>query len=331
MKENLSAMPLLEARNTGVSRGLVSEILRYAIHDGPGIRTLVFLKGCPLRCLWCSNPETQKTFTEIAYFKEKCIGCDRCIQLCPYHAVSRTGAGELATDWVACARNCYLGNASAFSCTLKCYSRARKVIGDFMTVEEVMKEVEKDHALYVRTGGGITISGGEPLSQPDFLLDLLTKCRDRGIQTAIETCGHAPWGNFENVIDFLDDIFFDIKAIDAELHRRLTGLSNEMILQNIEKLEALLPSKRYHLILRVPIVPGYNDSKENLRQIFDYICRQLPSIKEIELLGYHRLGRGKYETIGQQYDLREVKPPDQQQMVELEKMAARYGLQPHRE
>ena len=308
-------------------KGLVSEIQRYAIHDGPGIRTLVFLKGCPLRCLWCANPETQRPYPEMAYFKEKCIRCGRCVQLCPYKAIKVSQQGELETDWKICLQECYLSQKIPFECTKKCYSGARRVIGDYLTVEQVMDEVLRDYSLYERTGGGITISGGEPLAQTDFTLRILKRSKEINLHTAIETCSLARWEDFERIAEYLDWVFYDIKTIDPLKHKELTGFSNDLILENIKKLSEISLPLKIHLIIRIPVVPGYTDSPHNIWAISKFVSEELRNVKQVELLPYHRLGRHKYKAIGAEYTLFELKPPQQEEIIRLEEIVKSFNLE----
>ena len=189
----------MHTSDTPEIRGLVFNIQRYSLHDGPGIRTTVFLKGCPLECTWCCNPESQFPKAEISYVADKCIHCGRCIETCPYHAIDVTPDG-LHTDWDICARECYKTQPDIFPCTIKCYSKAREKTGEWMNVDSVLQEVMKDTQVYRESGGGLTVSGGEPMTQYKFVTALFEKAKENWLHIAMETCGFALWENYEKVL-----------------------------------------------------------------------------------------------------------------------------------
>lgn len=279
--------------------GLVSNIQRYSIHDGPGIRTMVFLKGCPLACLWCSNPEGQNQAPELKLNPGLCIACGRCVEVCPTGAAAQADRGRAAEKCTACG-----------ACAEVCPSGARQMVGRRMTVEEVMAEVAKDAPFFRRSGGGVTLTGGEPLLQAAFAAQVLKRCAEKGFDTTLETCGAVGWSAFEPVLPYLNLVLFDLKLIDPDRHQKLTGRSNEQILENAARLAA----SPVEMVVRVPVIPGLNDSRKNLQDIIDF-TRTLEGVGEIHLLPYHRLGEPKYNQLGKVYQLSTLKTLDQEELA----------------
>lgn len=249
--------------------GTVFNIQRFSVHDGPGIRTTVFLKGCPLRCDWCHNPEGIDPEPHIATFRDRCIDCGSCREICDE-------------------KNCI----SCGKCVSACPSGARKRIGERITVDEVMKIVRKDRIYFDESGGGVTFSGGEPLYQPEFLLEILENCRREDIHTTVETSGFAPWTVLEAIHPLVDLFLYDIKSMDDEVHRGRTGRSNELILDNLRKLGGI----HRDIVVRMPIIPDVNDSPGQ-RNAAVHFARSVEGVRNIEELPYHELGRHK-ETVG---------------------------------
>ncbi len=273
-------------------RGWIVSLQRFSVHDGPGIRTTVFLKGCPLHCLWCDNPESQPFDPQIVLREERCIHCGACVAVCPQGAVAgEDAAGRRQID----AENCQLCGR----CVAECYSGALEQVGRLLTAGEVLADVEADRPFYEQSGGGMTLSGGEPTAQPDFARALLLGAQARGIHTAIESCGDAPWTVWEALLPFLDLILYDVKEVDPALHRHLTGTSSERILDNLARLSRVGKP----LVVRRPVIPGYNDSPQSLHRLAK-LLRRLGTMEDIHLLPYHRLGEGKYDRLGQEYALR---------------------------
>ena len=292
--------------------GIVFDIERGAYHDGFGIRTVVFLKGCPLHCLWCSNPEGQSFSTDIAFYEEKCDGCGHCVEVCPEKAIS-SGSGKIRLDRDRCS---FCGK-----CVDVCPSEAIKLIGTAYTPKEVLNEVLKDSVFYHKSGGGVTLSGGEPLAQPDFSEALLKTCKEMGLQTAIETCGSADWQSFERLLKYCDVVLYDFKCIDPEKHKNFTGVSNKRILENAIKVS----KKGIPIIARIVLIPGLNDSKEDFLGLLRFL-RRLKNIVCVDLLPYHKLGIVKYKRLGLKYALTDMEPPDELQVAEYRKHVESFGF-----
>ena len=270
-------------------QGTIFDIMKFAIHDGPGIRTTVFLKGCPLKCLWCHNPESQKREKEISFIPEKCIGCGWCFEHCPQHAhIMQDGKHVLLRD--RCER-CGV-------CAEKCYAKAIEVIGREVTVEEVLTEVLKDKPFYDNSGGGMTVSGGEPMMQFEFTAALLRAAKDAGLHTCLDTSGFAPIDNYLKLLDLVDIFLYDIKDTDPERHKKTTGVPLPPVLDNLKKLDAA----GGRTILRCPLIPGINADDKHLQGIAE-IANSLTHLLEITLHPYHPLGKSKSERIGGQYPL----------------------------
>ncbi len=283
-------------------RGIVFDIQRFSIHDGPGIRTLVFLKGCSLRCEWCSNPESQRFGVEIFFDPSRCIGCGNCAAICVHQAVQKNGDRLIYTRQrcVGCGQ-----------CATQCYAEARVLKGREMPAAEVVQEVLKDEAFYSESGGGVTLSGGEPLEQADFAKAILQACKDHGLHTAIETAGCVPWTSFEKVIAHTDLFLYDLKHLEAETLRASTRADTHQIRSNLEK----LATHKTAIIVRIPVVPGFNDSIETIGEMAR-LAKGL-RIQEIHLLPYHRYGQGKYRLLERVYPF---KGPDKVPQAQLERL-----------
>ena len=280
--------------------GIIFNIQRYSLHDGPGIRTVVFLKGCPLRCRWCCNPESQALRQEVSYYASQCIGkvsCGFCEKTCGFDAIRFNAAGSAIIDWAKCAQCCL--------CAEECPAKAIRKEGQFITVEHVLNEVEKETVFYRGNTGGLTVSGGEPLAQGEFLLALLREAKRRKIHTAMETCGFGDYETLREAAKLLDTILYDIKSLDDEQHRKWTSQSNGIILSNFEKLCADFPA--LPKIVRTPVIPEFNANAEEIRKILLYIQGK-PSIT-FEALPYHRFGMGKYAALGREYSIQGVLEP----------------------
>jgi len=295
-----------------VPTGIVFNIQRFSTQDGPGIRTTVFMKGCPLRCLWCSNPESQKTFAEVAHRDSLCNKCGRCIEACEVQAISLTDNG-VKINRETCTR--------CGKCIEVCAPGALKFYGKEMSVEEVYQEVIRDMLFYQNSGGGVTAGGGEPLSQADFVAELFKQCQDTGIHTCLDTCGYAPSGAWKKVMPYTDLVFFDVKLMDQSIHKKVIGKSNHTIFSGLKlATEAGVP-----VIIRIPIIPGINDSEENITEIARYVAG-IDSLREVNLLPYHRFGESKYAMLDRQYNLSELKPPEHSNLEELVRIIKSFNL-----
>lgn len=294
-------------------KGLVFNIQKFSLHDGEGIRTLVFLKGCPLACQWCSNPEGQSFSPELAYNLEKCIGvaeCDRCLKVCGRDAIAHDDDGRIRIIREQCDH--------CGECAEACPSKALEMVGDSMTAEEVVNAVEEDGGFYVRSGGGLTLSGGEPLSQAEFACDILKSAKRRGLNTAVETSGICPWEAIEAVGPYVDHMFFDIKCMDPFKHEQVTGLPNQSILENYRKTSAYFPSLA--MTVRTPVIPGVNDSAADIQSIRRFL-QQVGKPFVYELLPYHQFGESKYHKLGKKFLMEGVRPPSEEQIKNLKKTA----------
>ena len=250
--------------------GQVFDIQKFSLHDGPGIRTTVFFKGCPLNCWWCHNPESQALGLEMMYQARRCIRCGACEAACSYGAISRNG------DFVSTDREkCTLCGA----CVESCYAEAREIVGKEMTVAQVMTEIERDVTFYDESGGGVTFSGGEPLLQRDFLCSLLMACKDRDIHTTLDTCGFVAWETLDRARRFVDLFLYDIKLMDDAKHREFTGVPNDQILNNLR----MLSEQGHNVVLRLPIIPGVNDDEKNVRQTGEF-ATTLPGLNQVDIL-----------------------------------------------
>ena len=258
--------------------GLIFNIQKFSIHDGQGIRTLIFMKGCPLRCLWCCNPESQRFSEDLLYIRTKCIGCGLCLRACPQKAVRPEDFGIQREKCTVCG-----------SCTQVCYANAKKIAGRWVTRHELLAEIEKDRIVYRNSGGGVTIGGGEPTSQPRFVKALLKDCQGLNLHTAIETCGYGDWGQIGGIFDHVDQIFWDLKCMDPEKHKALTGVTNAVILENARKAAALGRETTF----RIPLIPGCNDDEENVKSTARFVADLGDHVK-LEILSYHRLGEDKF-------------------------------------
>ncbi len=285
-----------------MASGLVFNLQKYSLQDGPGIRTTVFFKGCPLRCLWCHNPESICPRPEVLIMENRCIGCSECRDACPLPgAAGGAGCLDVRQDGCTC---CGL-------CVEACPTGARQMVGREMTVEEVTREVLKDRMFYESSGGGVTISGGEPLNQPEFLIALLQSLRSHGIHTTLDTTGFGRTEDLLAAARLADLVLYDIKAIDDAQHRRLTGVSNRIILENLRRLDR----DHRNIWLRLPVVPGFNDDRRNLQETADFITG-LRNVTLVNFLPFHRTGLDKFERLGREHVLAEVQAPSPEWLAE---------------
>jgi pyruvate formate lyase activating enzyme len=288
---------------------MIFNCMRFGVNDGPGIRTTVFLKGCPLRCIWCHNPESQEGAPSLLYAPERCLSCGDCVIACTHGALWWDGAS------VRDEKKCELCG----DCCNVCVSEARRLAGYQVTSEQLLQTILRDRILYDESGGGVTFSGGEPLSQPEFLEQILIACRDEGIHTTIDTCGHAKPETFIRVCSHADMLLFDLKVMDSELHREVTGVGNEMILENL-KTAAKMPKP---LVVRIPVVPGVNDDPSNISAALEFLISV--GVARVDLLAYHQTGREKYRRMGWECKY-QATPPSSTQMETLRQQFSERGF-----
>ena len=274
-------------------KALILRIEKVSSKDGKGLRTVVFFKGCPLQCAWCSTPESQLPLNEIYYQKESCILCGRCVAACPEHALSiSNNDAEIIRDEKKC-NNCLI-------CAQVCPTRSFKVYGKEMTVEEVMKQIHKDEIFFYHSGGGVTLSGGDVLCQAEFARDLLSACKDSVINTSAELDMYGEYNRIKMLLPYLDSFYVDIKIMDPEMHKKWTGVDNRTILENIKRASADCNQNALHV--RVPLIWDINDSRKNVLETAEF-CRGLANCAELEFLPYHRLGLNTYRLLNREYKL----------------------------
>jgi pyruvate formate lyase activating enzyme len=298
-----------------VIEGTIFNIQRYSIHDGPGIRTTVFLKGCPLKCFWCQNPESQRTQPEIFLVRSNCVSCGKCVTVC------LSGATTLTEKHSIIDRNRCVGCGE---CVTVCPHEARKLVGRYITTDQVMREVLKDMRFYENSGGGVTLSGGEPGAQPEFALSILRSCKEAGLHTVLDTCGYVPWATMKKLLRYTDLVYLDIKSIEPRKHGEATGRPNRLILDNARRIAAYKPIR-----VRVPLIPNFNDSPEDVRGIARFVKKEMGSI-DIDVLPYNKLGEVKYERLDRLCVPAETQPEEYishlQAIIELELKGNRRGI-----
>jgi len=297
--------------------GRILRIEKLSSFDGDGLRTVIFLKGCPLSCQWCSTPESQRPGTDFGVDRNKCTGCFSCVDACPENALT----WDMKTEQFIVDRSLC---TDCRTCVTACPQGARQAWGYTADTDDVFREVEKDSLFYFHSGGGVTLSGGEPLMQPRFCAELLEKCLAHGINTAVETCGQVPWENMAAVLPFIDTLFFDVKHLDSSIHQQLTSAGNERILDNLARVDGT--GHDLSLVVRMPLVPGCNDTADNIRALGN-LCSKLKHLQEIQLLPYHRLGIETYRRLSAPYALEHIQAPDEAFMTHCRTTLEQMGLQ----
>lgn len=279
--------------------GVITNIQVYSLHDGPGVRTLVFLKGCPIRCDWCCNPECINHDLEVEFYNSKCIRCGACLKACQQEAINPDL--ELKSGFKIDKKLCNVCG----DCVEACPVEALKLVGKVVSVDEVMEKVRKDKYFYLTSQGGLTVSGGEPLHQVEFARELLKRAHEENIHTTIETCGYTPWKHYEEILPYLDLILYDIKHMDPVKHKQTTGASNRLILSNLKKL-----SKRgIPIVIRLPLIPSFNLDRDNISETGKFISN-LENVIEVNLMLFHQLGKDKYQRLCREYSLKDLKALD---------------------
>jgi len=291
--------------------GRVINIQKYSVHDGPGIRTTVFFKGCPLDCWWCHNPESQSLNQEIMFFEERCTGCGICVKRCTENAIEIVDNMAVLNEekCTPCSR-----------CTDFCPNDAREFVGKDITVQELMKEIIKDEVFYEESKGGVTFSGGEPLIHVDFLNEILKRCKDRGIHTAVDTSGAVQWEKIEKLIDKIDLFLYDIKLMDNEKHKKYVGTENIVILENLKKLS----HRGANIFVRMPIISGVNDDDNHIDEALRFLSNI--NLLQVNLLPFHKMGRDKYRRIKKDYKLTGLEKPSEERMTEIADRFIRKGI-----
>jgi len=290
--------------------GIIFNIQKFSTEDGPGIRTTIFMKGCPLKCLWCHNPEGKNSEPDLIWYDTKCIAARDCIATCPENALKLTLDG-IQIDRGIC--------TVCGDCVDVCPTAALEVIGQEWTTEALFNEILKDKVFYETSGGGITFSGGEPMMQVNFLKEILVKCKQAGFHNALDTCGSVSWSRYKAIISYIDLVLLDIKILDSSKHLEATGVSNQLILDNAKKLS----SNGIPMWIRTPIIPGYTQSKENILAIGKFIDQELATVQRWDLLAYTNLGRPKYHRLDLPYLLEEVPLLTKQEMTNIWETASK--------
>ncbi|MCR5388062.1 MAG: glycyl-radical enzyme activating protein [Lachnospiraceae bacterium] len=295
-----------------MTKALVTNIQGYSIHDGPGIRTVVFLKGCPLRCKWCANPENLEDKIQIGFLSNLCKGCGRCAKACQNGAIIPGEAHRI--DREKCVR--------CGECVKACFYGALVSYGEEMTSEQAFDKVKRDKMFYETSGGGVTVSGGEPLTHPDFVKELFELCKNDGINTCVETCGCVPQSAFEKVLELTDIFYFDLKIMDPGTHSEYTGLGNENILENA----GFLARSGADILFRQPVIPGVNDTESNIKSTAEFIKSLGRDDIAIQLMPYHRMGTAKYAALDKEYELSEIAVMSAEEINAVKSLYESFGV-----
>jgi choline TMA-lyase-activating enzyme len=299
-------------------KALIFNIQKYNMYDGPGIRTIVFFKGCPLRCKWCSNPEGLVRKHQVMFKKNSCSNCGACAAVCPVgmHTMSReTGIHEVRRD-IEC--------IGCRKCKESCPWAALEITGETKTISQLLQVIKEDEEFYEISGGGVTLGGGECTNQPEAAINLLMACKEEGLNTAIETCGYTKTEKMLKIAEYVDLFLFDVKHMDPQRHNELTGVNNELILYNLQE----LLQRRYNVHVRMPILKGINDSEIEIRKIIEFLLpyRDYPNFKGIDLLPYHKLGVNKYEQLDKEYSLKGDPSLTEKELEQIERWLLEYNF-----
>ena len=294
---------------------LITDIQKYSIHDGDGIRTSVFFKGCRLKCVWCHNPETQRFTKELLFDEEKCVGCGGCVEVCPNRAISISD-GKAVTDRTKC--------TACGKCVDHCNLNLREIAGKEYSVNELVKELKKDEMFYEESGGGVTLSGGEVMTADmDYVEALVIKLNRIGISVTIDTCGQAPFENYERILPYVDTFLYDIKTMDSKIHEQYMGAGNELILSNLERLS----KAGARIYIRIPTIKEVNGNEEAMKAIIDYLHEKNIHAAQVNLLPYHNTGSGKYPKIGMCYAGDHLHAPGKEEMNHFVELFQQAGFQ----
>lgn len=291
-------------------QGMVSEITSFSTHDGPGIRTSVFLKGCPLRCRWCSNPETWNPVFQLYFMERKCTGCKKCEKVCPVQAIGPASQGKDRIKRDLC--------TLCKSCLNTCLPGAYRISGTLYEAKDLFRKIRRDKPFF-GDDGGLTISGGEPLCQPEFVRELFSLCKEDGISTVLDTSGYGKWEDLENILPLTDLVLLDIKAMDNAVHQKWTGVSNQLILENAVRIAAKVPVR-----ISLPLIPGVNDDKENLLKTAEFACKN--GVEWMDINPFHALGAAKYESLGLESPYTQFRPMEKEEVEQAAELFRGYGL-----
>ncbi len=299
-------------KRSSLSR-MVLSINRMTVHNGPGIRTVIMFKGCHLRCVWCSTPESQSEIPEIAVYPHKCNACEQCLDSCSYGAIEIVDK-KIVIDRKLCT-NCG-------KCAEVCFYEAIQLLGKPMNVDQILAEVKKDMPFFKNSKGGVTLSGGEPLLYPDFNEQLLKAFKESDINAGIDTSGYVPWDYIEKVLPYVDFFLWDLKHMNPEKHRAFTGVSNDLILNNVR----LVSEHKVPIYIRIPLIPGYTMTEENIKATCEF-AQDLTSVVAVDLLPLHHLGMARYISLDRPYAIADIPLIDKEELINLKKLVESYGLE----